>query len=366
MKVAAVIVDRANYGRLKPLLSALQNDAQVELSIVCCGSTLLKRFHQPVNEINNTFHVTHRIYHEVEGSVEATEIHSMALLMPQLVNAFQQLNPDFVIIIGDRFEALAVATVAAIMKIAIVHVQGGEHSGNIDDSIRNAITKLAHYHLPATNDACRVLTHDLSEFKSSIIGVGCPSADLVKDVKIDTELLDTILCVYHPEDCVNNSAVVTHLLNTFELFKKRVMMFWPNIDAGSEDIVKAIRRYIQFHEPHWLTMMVNVDPIQYLTILRSVKGCVGNSSSFVRDASFFGTPVIIVGDRQVGRIVTENVDWLRLNELDGLYERMLRNFTIRFQPSNYYGSAGISEYVVSRLKDIYANGVTRLKVSVHV
>jgi len=334
---------------MKSLLEEMQADDDINLSVICCGSTLLKRFHQPVNDIDKLFRVTHQIYHEVEGSVSSAVVNSMALLMPQLVLAFQQNDPDFVLIIGDRFETLAVATTAAIMKLCIVHVQGGEHSGNIDNSIRHAITKLSHYHLPSTEDAKQTIL-DMGESEFTILGVGCPSVDYVKGVKKDELLSDTVLCVYHPEDCVNNNIIIKHLLSTLERLNRLVLMMWPNIDMGSEDIHKTIRRYLDDNKPTWLNMLVNVDPITYDVMLASVYGCVGNSSSFVRDASFFGTPCVVIGDRQIGRIKTENVAWIRNFELDRLHLTMLRHFSFEFRPSSYYGVDGVAKRFVQRLK----------------
>lgn len=351
MKVTTVIVDRANYGRLKPILEELNKDIDINSNVICCGTTLLKRFHQPVNEISQLFNVSHRIFHEVEGDTEQSMVHSMAMLMPQLAMALAQDRPDFVIVIGDRFEALAVATVVSMMKICLVHIQGGEVSGNIDNSIRNAITKLAHYHLPATLDAAKNLT-DMGECEKSILAVGCPSADLATGVVVDKELSDTILCVYHPEDCIRNDIVVDMLLDQLQKIGKPVLMLWPNIDTGSEGISKTIRRYIDKHSPDWLNMLVNVCPNRYLQMLASVRGCIGNSSSFVRDASFFGTPVIILGNRQIGRIKTQNVMWVSNENLETLWVDMISHFTKGFRPSTYFGTCGVSKTFVSQLKRV--------------
>jgi len=351
MNITAVIVDRANYGRMKSLLEEMQADEDISLSIICCGSTLLKRFHQPVNDIARRFNVTHRIYHEVEGSVGASVVNSMAILMPQLVLAFQQNDPDFVLIIGDRFETLAVATTAAILKLCIIHVQGGEHSGNIDNSIRHAITKLSHYHLPATDDA-RTTLIQMGEVEETILGIGCPSVDYVKGIKKDELLSNTILCVYHPEDCVDNSIIIEYLLSTLERLKKPVLMMWPNIDMNSEDIHRVIRRYLDKHNPTWLNMLVNVDPLSYDVLLASVKGCVGNSSSFVRDASFFGTPCVLIGDRQIGRLKTYNSILVKNYELDLLFTTMQSHFSNKFKPSDYYGIDGVAKRFVKRLKEV--------------
>jgi UDP-hydrolysing UDP-N-acetyl-D-glucosamine 2-epimerase len=358
MNVTAVIVDRANYGRMKSLLVEMQAEESINLSVICCGSTLLKRFHQPVTEIARSFNVTHRIYHEVEGDKGVCVVNSMALLMPQLAVAFQQNDPDFVLIIGDRFETLAVATTAAMLKLCIIHVQGGEHSGNIDNVIRHTITKLAHYHLPATHMASVALQR-MGENPSTFLGIGCPSVDLVKYVVKDYSLSNTILCVYHPEDCIENSAIVDYLLFTLERLKLPVLMMWPNIDEGSEEVTKTIRRYIDKNNPTWLNMLVNVPPVGYDNILASVKGCVGNSSSFVRDSSFFGTPCVVIGDRQVGRIKTENVLRVCGCDLDTLFDKMNYHFEKRFQASEFYGVDGVAKRFVEKLKGVKSHRLKR-------
>ncbi len=363
IRISVVLVDRANYGRLKPLLLQIQKDNTFDLSVICCGSMVLKRFHHPVDDVARDLNVTHRIYNEVEGSIDDTVVFSMSNLMQQLVHAFKETKPDFVLIIGDRYEALAVASVATIMKLCLIHVQGGEHSGNIDDAIRHAISKLATYHIPATVEAAAYLSNNLDEINKHILGVGCPSVDMVDTIPIREELREHVLCIYHPEDCINNYAVVTHLLDTLGQLNKPVMMFWPNIDSGSESITKVIRRFITRTEPDWLSMVVNMQPEEYLSVLKSVRCCVGNSSSFVRDASFFGTPVVLMGNRQIGRIKTDNVKWVKSSEYDGLMAIILEQCQTHYKPSHVFGHPGISKFVVENLKRIK---VKRLKAVEYV
>jgi UDP-hydrolysing UDP-N-acetyl-D-glucosamine 2-epimerase len=345
-RISCVIVDRANYGRLSELLRQIQQ--HFELSIICCGSTVLDRFHKPVLSIASHFKVTHKIYHEVEGSNEQSVVNSMSMLMPQLMLAFKETKPDFVLIIGDRFETLAVATVAAMMKLCIVHIQGGEHSGNVDESIRHAITKLSHYHIPATNEAASFVC-DMGEQLDTVLAVGCPSADIAKQTQIDDRYQHHLLCVYHPEDGINNGHIVKQLLNQLQKTRRPVIMLWPNIDADSDRIHKVIRRYLKEPRP-WLEMVVNFDPEKYLTLLASVKCCVGNSSSFVRDASFFGTPVVLIGNRQKGRIKTCNIRWYQSYDLSTLHITIKTHEQNHFKPSNYYGRFGICSSIVDALR----------------
>jgi len=260
------------------------------------------------------------------------------------------LVPDYVLLIGDRYEALAVATTCSMLGYCIVHLQGGEHSGNIDNSIRHAISKLSHYHVPATQDAKSYLMQ-LGEKEDNILAVGCPSADLVPYTKKDRDIANSVLCMFHPETGMNNALIMRFLLPELAKLGMKVNMFWPNIDPGSEGINKVIRRYISEQKPEWLNMIVNLDPIQFMTMLASVRCCIGNSSSMVRDASFFGTPVVLLGSRQIGRIKTINIKWINDYDLTGLHCKIIEHMQKVFEPSDYYGKSGISNKIIDTLKE---------------
>jgi len=352
INVAVVLVDRANWGRLAPVVNLLLEDDVFHVNMVYCGSTVLTRFHDLATSISSCYRYasTFRIYHEVEGSNCEALVASMSCLMPQLVQVFNQINPDFVILIGDRYEALAVATVASMLKLCIVHFQGGEHSGNIDESIRHAITKLSHYHVPATNQAAMFL-QSMGERADKILTVGCPSVDIAENVTVNDDWKESVLCVYHPE-FGHDWLIVKWLLKSLNQLHRHVIMFWPNIDPGSEMIMKYLRSYINTVKPDWLEMVVNVNPSEYLNMLASVKCCVGNSSSFVRDASFFGTPVVLIGNRQKGRIKTSNVKWYQGTDFTTLHCVINDWMKKHFSPSYHYGKVGVSKNFVKALKQV--------------
>ena len=150
-KICTVLVDRANYGRLKPVLSEIKNDSTLNQHLICAGTMVLERFGK-VSDIvrKDGFKVDSELYFEIEGSIPATMAKSIGVGVIQFSDEFQRVNPDLVLIIGDRYEAFAAAIAAAYMNIPIAHIQGGEVSGTIDDSARHAITKLSHLHFPAT------------------------------------------------------------------------------------------------------------------------------------------------------------------------------------------------------------------------
>src|ERR1700733_2692417 len=179
-KICVVLVDRANYGRLKPVLHSIAERPQLELQLVAAGTMVLERFGHPVQGVKNDgFHVDGEIYIELEGSTPATMAKSLGFAVVEFASEFQRLKPEVVMLIGDRYEALAAALAAAYMNICIVHIQGGEVSGSIDESARHAITKLAHFHFPSTLRSASYLVR-MGESPESILGIGCPSSDIAR------------------------------------------------------------------------------------------------------------------------------------------------------------------------------------------
>src|ERR1700730_16415467 len=179
-KICVVLVDRANYGRLKPVLRAIQMRPELELQIVAAGTMVLERFGQPVKIVKSDgFQVSGEIYIEVEGSTPATMAKSVGFAVVEFASELQRLAPDIVILIGDRYEALAAAITAAYMNLCIVHLQGGEVSGSIDESARHAISRFAHFHFPATRRSAEYLVR-MGEKRETILGIGCPGSDIAR------------------------------------------------------------------------------------------------------------------------------------------------------------------------------------------
>src|SRR5438552_4183358 len=212
-KICVVLVDRANYGRLKPVMASIACHPALQLQVLAAGTMVLERFDQPVKVVKKDgFPVDGEIYIELEGSTPATMAKSVGFGVVEFASEFQRLKPDVVLLIGDRYEALAAAIAAAYMNICIVHIQGGEVSGSIDESARHAITKFAHFHFPSTRRSAEFLLR-MGERPDSILGVGCPSSDIAREmgralapeivnqrgsgVKIDFER-PFLLVIFHP------------------------------------------------------------------------------------------------------------------------------------------------------------------------
>ena len=385
-KVCVVLVDRANYGRLKPVMEAIGNHPRLQLQVLAAGTMVLERFHHPVQVIRQDgFEVDGEIYIELEGSTPVTMAKSIGFGVVEFASEFQRLKPDLVLLIGDRYEALAAAIAAAYMNICIAHIQGGEVSGSIDESTRHAITKFAHFHFPSTQRSAEYLIR-MGENPGTILAVGCPSSDIAQNLNrtLSEEIVNTggsgptinirkpfLLVIFHPTttEYGDEHRQMNEILTALNILKMQTLLLWPNIDAGADHISKAIRVFRDQTQQKWLRTITNLSPENYLKVLSNASCAIGNSSSFVRDASYFGTPVVLAGARQDGREIDDHVMPVPIAAGD-IVAAVRAQFTHgRYRPSILYGDGRVAErisealaslvpYVQKRLHYIYdgANG----------
>jgi UDP-hydrolysing UDP-N-acetyl-D-glucosamine 2-epimerase len=325
-KICVVVASRANYGRVKYLMRAIQDHPQLELQVVVGASTLLERFGRAVDVIKADGFVPLRsIYYVVEGETLSTQAKSTGMGIVELTTAFEDLRPDMVVTVADRFETMATAVAATYLNIPLVHLQGGEVSGNIDDRVRHAITKLADVHFVAS-DLSRQRVISMGENPDYVFNYGCPAMDVLayEDLSLSRGLKSRdlgvgkamdwsrsyVLMVQHPVttsygrgfDQVNETL---EALMMFPDLQKIVM--WPNIDAGSDHVSKGIRTFREFNMDAPIYYCKNFTPEDYARILNNAACCVGNSSSFIREGAYLGVPAVIVGERQQGREHGNNV-----------------------------------------------------------
>ena len=364
-RVLTVLVDRANYGRLKPVMRAIAAHPALELRTVCAGSMVLKRFDRPVELVRaDGFEVHGEVYIELEGSVPSTMAKSVGFATIEFASELQKIAPDVLLLIGDRYEALAAALAAAYMNIPILHVQGGEVSGSIDESARHAITKLSQFHFPATKRAAEYVAR-MGERPETILGVGCPSSDIAKDVpKPSAEMINGrgsgctidvnrpyLLCVFHPTTTEHGGEreQMDRLLTALDELAMPTVMLWPNIDAGSDELSKSVRVFRTQRGSSWLRTLTNLSPEHYLSVLAHAACAVGNSSSFVRDAGYFGTPIVLVGNRQNGREADVHVSRVPIET--AAVARTIRTQLEhgRYAPSDLYGDGGVAPRIADAL-----------------
>jgi UDP-hydrolysing UDP-N-acetyl-D-glucosamine 2-epimerase len=367
-KIAVILVDRANYGRLKPVMFAILKQSSLQMQVICAGTMVLERFGSPVRIVERDgFDIESQIYIELEGSTPTTMAKSVGFAMIEFASEFQRLKPDIVLIIGDRYEALAAALAAAYMNICIAHVQGGEVSGSIDESARHCISKLAQFHFPSTQQSADYLIR-MGERHDTISMFGCPSGDIA--LRLDCNLPNDLflmgvgghvnphkpylLVVFHPvttEYGIENDET-QQMLKALAILSMPTVWLWPNIDAGSDHVSKTIRSFREEGNTDWLRLIKNFSPEDYLKVLANAACAIGNSSSFVRDASFFGTPVVLVGDRQQGREIAQNVLPVVL-ETDAIVEATKTQLLHgHYDPSKLYGEGFASEQIATQLAQV--------------
>ncbi len=328
-KVCIVVGSRANYASIRSAMRRVQDHPDLELVTVVGASALLPRFGAVVDRIRaDGFSIDHTYYMIVEGENPATMAKSTGLGLMELANIFDNIRPDVVVTVGDRFETMSTAVAASYMNIPLAHTMGGEVTGTIDESIRHAITKLAHLHFPANDDAAQRIIK-LGEDPATVFNVGCPRIDEVQRI-LDEEPFDDINRVFEtfggvgnrldldqPFLLVSQHPVTTEYgdgrrqigatLEALERLAMPTIMLWPNIDAGSDDIAKGIRQFRETKAPGFLHLFINLPMHAYVHLMDRCAVLIGNSSSAIREGAYIGTPAVNLGSRQMKRQRGHNV-----------------------------------------------------------
>ena len=365
-KICVVLVDRANYGRMKPVMAAIAGRSDLQLQVIASGTMMLERFGSAVRNVRDDgFTVNEEIYIELEGSTPATMAKSVGIAVVEMAGTFQRLRPDVVLLIGDRYETVAAATAAAYMNLTIGHIQGGEVSGSIDESARHAISKFAHFHFPSTERAAQYLER-MGERPDTILTIGCPGSDIARTLNrtlpawvlsgtgsgaaIDVSH-PFLLAIFHPTttEYGGERAQMQQYLASLHSVGMPCVLLWPNIDAGADHISKTIRQFRDLKRPNWLRTITNLPPETYLQVLANAVCAVGNSSSFARDAGYFGTPVVLVGSRQAGRETDEHVVLSAAVEHEIVAAIRFQLAHGRYPPSALYGDGFVAERIAEAL-----------------
>ena len=326
-KVCVVVTARASYARFRAAMSAIAAHPDLELQIVVAAAALLDRYGNAVEVIEQEgFRVDRQVHMIVEGENLLTSAKSTGLGLAEFATVFDNLRPDVVVTIGDRFETMATAVAAAYMNLPLVHIQGGEVTGSIDEKVRHAITKLADVHLVATERAAERVIR-MGEAPGRVHVTGCPSIDVAKAAReappTGAEIVDGYRGVGPRQDLSRDFIVVLqHPVTTeYELSRRHVeetlravadccvptLWFWPNVDAGSDGTSKGIRAFRENHELPNVNFLKNLPPELFLQVLCRSNCIVGNSSVAIRECSYLGIPAVNIGGRQANRDRAKNV-----------------------------------------------------------
>ena len=324
-KICVVVGSRASYARVKSVLEAVREHPELELQLVTGASLVLERFGNAADVIALEGFVSDAtIRFIIEGETPATMAKSTGLALLELPTVFESLKPDIVLTVADRFETIATTIAAAYMNIPVAHTQGGEVSGSIDESVRHAVTKFAHLHFPATELAARRVIA-MGEDPATVYNVGCPSIDLVSraDLGLRRDVLKHfggagspidperpfILLMQHPVTTEYGSGL-DHMHETLEavrLLRMQALVFWPNVDAGSEHLAKGIRRFRELGRAERFHFFRNLPPEIFVKLMAHCSCMVGNSSAALREGAYLGVPAVTIGSRQRNRERASNV-----------------------------------------------------------
>jgi UDP-hydrolysing UDP-N-acetyl-D-glucosamine 2-epimerase len=326
-KICVVVGSRANYSSIKAVMQAVRTHPDLELQLIVGASAVLDRFGSVVDVMERDgFTPNARVNIIIEGETPVTMAKSTGLGLLELPTLFEMLRPDIVVSVGDRFETMATAVAAAYMNIVVAHTMGGEVTGTIDESIRHAVTKLAHLHFPANKLAADRIIR-MGEDPATVHVVGCPRIDLIADLLRDGNGLDLawvakegvgghidlarpyLLVSQHPvtTEYGEGERQIAETLAAIDELKMPTIMLWPNVDAGSEDVSRGMRKFRELAHPEHIRFVKNF-PVEVFARLMQRAAClVGNSSAPIREGAFLGTPAVNIGTRQRGRERARNV-----------------------------------------------------------
>lgn len=347
-KICIFTCNRAEYYKLELLIKYFNKSNNFELYLVVCGSHLIYDFGMTVDLIK--YPIYKKVNTLIYGSNNKTMAESCALGMSKFPQLLEEINPDAVIIHGDRFDVISVAISCSLMNICLIHIEGGELTGTIDEHLRHAITKLSTYHFVANEDAKQNLLQ-LGEIKDNVFVIGCPSYDKISNIDRKTSYLknigsynfsvnknDYIIAIYHPvttniEKCVNDFEDYIDILIEID---KKVVFFYPNVDNGSKRLIKVINQK-KIRNNNNFVVLKSLPMDNYITLLSYSACIVGNSSSGIREACIFGTPSISIGTRQNNRIRTQNTIVLDNFDKNVFKSKLNEIYGKSFPKINLYG-----------------------------
>jgi UDP-hydrolysing UDP-N-acetyl-D-glucosamine 2-epimerase len=315
-RICVVSGTRADYGLLYWLMRDLREDPAVELQLILTGMHLSPEFGQTYRVVEaDGFEIAAKVEMLLSGDTPLAVAKSMGLATIGFGEAFDRLQPDLLVVLGDRFEMLAAAQAAMLARIPIAHIHGGETTeGSIDEAIRHALTKMAHLHFTAA-EPYRQRVIQLGEHPDRVFNVGAPGLDNIRRIvpltreKLECELgislgRQLFAVTYHPETLQNRdpSVPMAELLSALDRFPSAVMVLTgANADPRGRVINEMIDDFVA-RRPGKALAVTSLGQLRYLSLLRHANCVIGNSSSGILEAPAIGTPTVNIGGRQRGRL----------------------------------------------------------------
>lgn len=367
-KIAVITGTRADFGLYESVLKNILAYPQLDLCIVAVGMHLSSEFGYTIKEIKNSgFKINARLKVLAEDDSRSAMAESVGKSITKISKTLFRLKPDILMVLGDRSEMLAGAISATYLGIPIVHIHGGDISGNVDEPVRHAITKLSHIHFAATQESGQRIIK-MGEEPWRVHVVGAPGLDsilhrafdeaadeLAKKYKLNLSK-PIILVVQH--SVVNESEEAAHqIYETMEAIKElelQSIVIYPNADAGGREIIGVIKKYEQYP---FVKTFESVPREEYLGFMKIASVLVGNSSSGIIEASVFSLPVINIGTRQNGRQKAENVISINhdKNELKRQIQKIVKYSSLkctREKVVNLYGDGNAGKRIAKVLNEV--------------
>ena len=365
--IAVVTSSRADYGHLYWPLRDLLSCDDINLRIVALGSHLSSEFGNTIREIEKDgFQVDARVECLLSSDTDVGMAKTIGLATLSLADLFGQMRPDLLLLIADRYEMLAPASVALALRIPIAHIEGGEISeGAIDDAVRNALTKMSHIHFTSTY-AARQRVIAMGEEEWRVHRTGAPSLDhLRRRTLFSREQLEprlninlqqpTVLVAYHPVTIARDTLQEADVLfAALEKLSDQLLFSYPNADAGSRALIERTKVFLASRKNG--KVFTNLDPLTYWSLLKHVDVLVGNSSSGIMETASFALPTVNLGLRQQGRERARNVVDAP-PQVEPLLDAIKRASSSEFRQSlrgmvNPYGEGFASEKIVNVLANV--------------
>ena len=368
-KIAVYTSSRAEYGHLYWLLKALEQEPSIELQLLVGGAHVSPTFGQTIEEIyQDGFKINAISENLLSSDSDVGMAKTIGLTTLSLADQLGALRPDLIIIIADRYEMLAPATVALSLRIPIAHIEGGDISeGAIDDAVRNALTKMGHLHFTPTHEAKqRVLA--MGEEPWRVHFSGAPSLDHLINSEIPDKqaLYDylqlnldkaPIVIAWHPvtlhQDTCDESEALYQALETMAVQDndRAIIFCFPNADAGSHQIMQMTKTFCEKHNARLYT---NLNHLYYWSLLKVAQVLIGNSSSGIMETASIKLPTIDIGDRQLGRTKADNIISVAANK-QAIIDAYHKSSSEAFKASlagleNPYGDGNAAKRIVEVLK----------------
>ncbi len=314
-KILLITERRADYSKLKPILNEIKNSKKLDYYLIVTGSHLLKEHGNTINEIKKDRFIIHKKFHMYDSNGKDSGSHmvrSFGRAIVELSKIIEQVKPDIILTGFDIGANFAAAVVGAHLNIHVAHIEGGEVSGTIDDSIRHATTKFAHLHFTSNKDATNRIIK-MGENSKNVFTVGNPVLDNLKNIpNIDQKILSKkynldpekrfIILLQHTVTTEVNiqSKHITSIINALKEINIQFIIIHGNADAGSKNILKIINQ-------SKLNQFKTIPYIEFINLLKYSSGLVGNSSSGIIETPFLKIPTVNIGSRQSGRLQATSV-----------------------------------------------------------